>query len=495
MPLETITRHPESALMLPEIVKIRDCVKGSAFVKAKGPLYLPHPSAIDTVSPDAQMRYSKYKAGAQFQGVPAQTLKSWVGRIDPEKTQAELPDTISYLLNDVDGDGLDLNGAISQTLSNVSQVKWHILVADYQGLTVENQNDVSVVDLKKAKPRAVIKQYTRENVFNWYFQRINNVMQLSYILLREELESFDPDSMIRTKYNSYLALALDEEGNYYQQRFDDYSDGRALKIGDRNYATVQGSPMKWLPVQIAMDEPIQSGSMPQDLGYLSPIVDLTLHNYVISADMKEAMQSLPPTLNYYGVDENSWKQFQDVNGRSYVGVGSQVANLWAGDVKAEILSAQTDLTGYVNAIKDNNDEMRALGASFPSDSKVDRTATEAIIDAAEQTSRLTVMAQSVEDAWRAVLLYCGMFEGLWSQDAIEQNMDKVQLSLNKEFSSMKLSPQEVQQLLAAQMQGVLPKDEVLRILAKGGWTESDYEALVNQMDSGGGMSLNLQRNA
>jgi len=44
-------------------------------------------------------------------------------------------------------------------------------------------------------------------------------------------------------------------------------------------------------------------------------------------------------------------------------------------------------------------------------------------------------------------------------------MDKVKVSLNKEFSSMKLSPQEVQQLLAAQMQGVLPKDEVLRILA------------------------------
>jgi len=231
--------------------------------------------------------------------------------------------------------------------------------------------------------------------------------------------------------------------------------------------------------------------MPQELGYLSPIVDLTLHNYVISADMKEAMQSLPPTLNYYGVDENAWKQFQDVNGRSYVGVGSQVANLWAGDVKAEILSAQTDLTGYVNSIKDNNDEMRALGASFPSDSKVDRTATEASIDAAEQTSRLTVMAQSVEDAWRAVLLYCGMFEGLWSQDAIEQNLDKVVITLNKEFSKREMSPQKAQQILAAVAGGVITKNQGLKAWVQGGWGSDDYETMTAEMDSGGGMSLNL----
>lgn len=296
MPIETITRHPESALMLPEITKIRDCVKGAAFVKAKGQLYLPHPSALDTTSHEAVLRYSQYKANAQFQGIPKQTLRTWVGKIDPEKTIVELPERIAYLENDVDGDGLGIRGAISQTLNNTLSVKWHVLVSDFQGLTAENQNDVSVADLKKAKPRSVIKQYTRENVFNWHFERINNVMQLSYILLREELESFDTDSMLRTKYNSYLALALDEEGNYYQQRFDDYSDGRSLKVGDRKYASVQGAPLKWLPVSVVIDEPMQAGTMPAELGYLSPIVDLTLHNYVISADKMETLNAGKPTL-------------------------------------------------------------------------------------------------------------------------------------------------------------------------------------------------------
>jgi hypothetical protein len=493
MPLETISRHPESAEMLPEIVKIRDCVKGAAFVKAKGQLYLPHPSALDTSSTEALLRYNQYKSNAQFQGIPKQTLRTWIGKIDPEKTQVELPERIDYLQGDIDGDGLKLKNAISQTLANILAVKWHILVADYQGLTVENQNDVSIADIKKAKPRAVIKQYTRENVFNWYFQRVNNVMQLSYILLREELESFDPDSMMRTKYNSYLALALDEEGNYYQQRFDDYSDGRALKVGERNYAMVGGSPLKWLPVSIVIDEPQQAGTMPMELGYLSPIVDLTLHNHVISADKMETLNAGKPTLNYYGVDENAWETFKTVNNRSYVATGLAV-NLWSKEVTAEYVSAQNDITGYTETMRSNDDEMRSLGASFPTDSTVDKTATEVDTDSAEQSARLTVAAQCVEDAWRFMLLCCGMFEGLWQQDGVEQNADQVVITLNKEFSKREMPPQKAQQVLAAIAQGVLSRDEGLKIFVNGGWTVTEYDELVAEMDSGGGMTLNLQGN-
>lgn len=494
MPLETITRHTESALMLPEIVKIRDCVKGAFFVKAKGALYLPHPSAIDTTSPEAQMRYKQFKDNAQFQGIPSQTLKAWVGKVDPSKTQSEVPKELEYLLSDVDGDGMSLKDAISETLSNVYQVHWHVLVADYQGLTVENQNDVSATDIKSAKPRAVAKQYTRENVFNWHFSRVNNAMQLTFILLREELESFDQFSMLRTKYNSYLALALDEEGNYYQQRFDDYSDGRALSIGERNYAIVKGQKLKWLPVRIIVGEPRQSGSMPMEMGYLSPIVDLTLHNYLISANKAETRESLSPTLNYYGVGTNEWEVFKEVNGRSYVGTGSHAANLWSTGVQAEILSSNTDMSSFSNDIKENNDEMRALGASFPTDSTTEKTAKEVSVDSAEQTSRLTTIAQSVEDGWRFIFLCCGMFEGLWSQDNLEQNLGKVKISLNKEFSNAKLTAQEVQQVIAIRMSGGYDQEEYIRVLAKGGWTESEADELLARLDAGGGMTLNLQGN-
>jgi hypothetical protein len=492
MPLETITRHPESALMLPEIVKIRDCVKGSAFVKAKGSLYLPHPSALDSESPEAVLRYNQYRANAQFQGIPKQTLRTWVGKIDPEKTIAELPEKIAYLEGDVDGDGLGLRGAISQTLANVLSVKWHVLVSDYQGLSDVDLKSLSRADLAAIKPRATVKQYTRENVIYWHFDRVNGKMQLAYIMLLETGLEFDTSKLKNNVIESYLILALDEKGEYYQQKIVRSTAG--LQEGEKSPVKVGGSALKWLPVSVVIDEPMQAGAMPMELGYLSPIVDLTLHNYVISADKMETLNAGKPTLNYYGVDQNAWEQFQAVNERDYVAVGLAV-NLWSKEVTSEYVSAQTDISGYTETMQSNNDEMRSLGASFPTDSTVDKTATEVETDSAEQAARLTVAAQCVEDAWRFMALCCGMFEGLWSQDNIEQNLDQVVITLNKEFSKREMSPQKAQQVLAAIAGGVISKSEGLKIFVNGGWTVTEYEELIAEMDSGAGMTLNLQGNA
>lgn len=477
----TITRHPESALMLAEVVKIRDCVKGSPFIKAKGQLYLPHPSALDTTSPEALLRYNQYKANAQFQGIPGQTLKTWTGKVDASKTLVELPDRIAYLENDVDGDGLDIYGGISQTLSNVLSVKWHVLVADYQGLSDVDLKSLSRADLAAIKPRATVKQYTRENVIYWHYDRVNGKMQLAYIMLLETGLEFEEANLTNHVIESYLVLALDENGEYYQQKIVRSTDG--LLRGERSPILVGGEPLKWLPVRVVIDEPMQAGAMPMELGYLSPICDLTLHNYVISADKMETLNAGKPTLNYYGVDQMAWEAFQEVNKRDYVAVGLAV-NLWSKDVKAEYVSAQNDISGYTSTMQENNDEMRALGASFPSDSNVDKTATEAEIDSAEQVSRLTVAAQCVEDAWRFMGLCCGMFEGLWSQDGIEQNLDKVVITMNKEFSKRDMTAQEVQQVRENYLSGLIDKKEAIEKLAAGGWTVATAEELINRADGG-----------
>ena len=486
--LSTITRHPESALMLSEVVKIRDCVKGSPFVKAKGLVYLPHPSALDTTSPEALLRYDQYKSHAKFQGIPAQTLKTWTGKVDASKTMVELPERIAYLENDVDGDGLSIYDGISQTLANVLSVKWHVLVDDYQGLSDVDLKSLSRADLAAIKPRATVKQYTRENVIYWHFDRVNGKMQLAYIMLLETGLEFNDSNLTNHVVESYLILALDENGEYYQQKIVRSTDG--LLEGERSPMLVGNEPLKWLPVRVVIDEPMQAGAMPMELGYLAPICDLTLQNYVISADKMETLNAGKPTLNYYGVDEMAWEQFKAVNGRDYVAVGLAV-NLWSKDVQAEYVSAQNDITGYTSTMQENNDEMRALGASFPTDSTVDKTATEAEIDSAEQVSRLTVAAQCVEDAWRFMALCCGMFEGLWSQDAIEQNLDSIVIDMNKEFSKREMSPQKAQQVLAAIAQGVISQAEGLKIFVKGGWTVSEYEELIARQDSGEDTGLSL----
>ena len=489
MPLDNITRHPESTAMLGEIEKVRQCVKGSPFVKAERENLLPHPSVLDSKSPAAQIRYSQYIDGAEFDEIPGQTLKSLLGKLDPQSAQIELPTSLDYLQQDADGDGVSIRSAIAQSIENVLQTNWHVLVADYQGLS-----DVPLVELSKSEarelnPRATIKQYPRENAIYWHYERIGGKMQLSYIMLLEIGLKFDPYKMLSNAIESYLILALDEEGNYYQQKIVKSEAG--MIIGDRSPVTINKQPMKWLPVQIIADKPLPAGSLPQELGYLAPICDLTLYRYRVSAEYKEAMRMLPPTTNFYGLSENDWEQFKVINGREYVATGSTAVNVFPGDARGEILAANLSLEGYERYFQDNEAKIRALGGSFPTKMTGDRTATEANIDSAEQTSRLISIADCAEDAWRRVVLYCGVFTGLYPQDKVEDYLDQVKIELNKDFGSAKISPQEVQQILAAVMQGVIPRDEAIRMMAQGGWTVNDAETLIAAADAGGGMSLGL----
>jgi hypothetical protein len=214
----------------------------------------------------------------------------------------------------------------------------------------------------------------------------------------------------------------------------------------------------------------------------------------MSADYKEMMRFMPPTTNIYGVGTNEWETFKEVNGRDYVATGSGAVNIFAGDAKVEIVSPDDKSGGYERYMEANEAKIRALGGSFPTKMTGDRTATEANIDSAEQTSRLISIADCAEDAWRRVVLYCGVFTGIYPQDRVEDYLDEVVIELNKDFGSAKISPQEVQQILAAVMQGVIPRDEAIRMMAQGGWTVSDAETLIAAADAGGGMSLGLQGN-
>lgn len=480
--LTAITKHPEFALMQPELTKIRDCVRGAFFVKLKQTDYLPHPSSLDKTSPSARMRYQQYIAGAEFDEIPSQTLKALIGKMELENAEIEVPERLEYLLEDADGDGMSIDAMMSQAAQNILPAKWHVLVADYQGLSDLPTEGFSIADLKALKPRATIKQYNRDYVVYWHFQRINGKMQLSYICFYEQGLIFNQAAMTQKTIDSYLILALDEEGNYYQQKIVSGADG-GLQEGERSYVQVSGSPLKWLPVQIVSDEALQAGSLPVEMGYLSGIVDLTLARYQVSAEYKEAMRMLPPTTNFYGINAMDWEQFQEVNGRDYVATGAGAVNIFPGTATGELLSANIALEGYERYFKDNEAKLRALGAVFPADLSGNRTATEVQTYSEEQSSRLVGLANCLEQAFARILKYCLMFEGLIPQDNVEQSGD-VSVRLKKDFGQSRISAQDVQQIRENYLSGLIDRQEAVDQLAQGGWTVASAEELLNRSDGG-----------
>jgi hypothetical protein len=303
-------------------------------------------------------------------------------------------------------------------------------------------------------------------------------------MLREIGSSFDAATFEHKGVTSYLILALDANGDYYQQKIVENVDG--ADIGDPSYMLVGGQRLKWLPVQVASDSELPSGSMPTGFGYLSPIIDKAYHSYIVSADYKEALRNLCPTINTSGWTEQKHALFVKMNNRNFIATGSGAVNNLPEGVTTEIVGGNTGFEGYQWYFENHASKVRALGGSFKDQTETQKTATEAGIDAAEQNAMLDTLAQSIEAAYSRICLYCGMFEGLWSQDAIEENLDQITIDLPRDFASQKITPDEQRVIIETYMAGLYTKEQAIQMLVLGGAAPEDAETMISESENSGG---------
>lgn len=476
----SISYNPEYSLMAKAIMQIRDVVKGSPFIKGKGRIYLPHPSSVDTSSPESIERYNTFIAGAEFDDFTATTKRVMIGNLKFEDMTFEPDAKLNYLIEDVDKDGLSMKGLAESCAGNDLEVKWHLLIADYKGLSELGIREVSAQDVIDANPRATIKQYARETVKDWDFARINGAMQLTYLVLEECSQVVNQETGARETVTSYLKLALDETG-YYQQKHSDSTN--SIDWGEKSYVSVGGSVLQFIPATIVCDEEIPSGKMPMELGFLSAIGDLALYRYRVSADYKEALSMYKPSMHITGVNDQTWETFVAVNKRDYVGSGP-VANIWDEDVEVKLLEASGSMVQYKDYFEDNKNRVTALGGVFKTEATIQRTATEVIAEAQTTTSVLIPLANNIESGLRWQVGYCAMFEGIVKPENVGDYVRDVKLNLAKDFGISKLSTEEVKALIELNMAGHLPREELLKILSMGGWLISDVDNIISQLEEG-----------
>ena len=481
------TTHPDYATIQPALKSVRDCVLGGFFVKLEGYKYLPHPSQIDKTSAEAVQRYTEYKAGAEFDEITQQTLKSFLGRMKLTDAEFDFPDRLSYLIQNADGDGVSLAGLIEQTASNVMQVGWHLLVAEYMNAPLPGE-EMSQAQAASRGIRAAIKTYNRESVLDWDFRRIGGVMQLSYLKMMEKRTELNQVTGGRDDKTEYLVMALDEDGNYYWQKFDD--ELVTQRDAERRYVTVGGTALKWLPVEIVADIEQPAGSLPKALGLLSPIATACLERYRVSADYKETIKNICPTSYTTGWTDQGWGQFQLMNGnREYIAFGARAMNNLPLGVEMGTLNPSISLEGFERYFEANKAKIIGLGGVWPSgEGSATKTATQSENESSEVTSRLVTLADNLEACFRRVVSYCGMFEGLWAQDAIEQQLEQVVIDLPTEFARAKLTPQEQKEIRDNYTAALYSRTEAVRLLVRGGVTVSDVETILAEQEESGGLT-------
>lgn len=477
----SIEQHPDYRLAVKGLKKVRDCVEGSTEIKRWTTEYLPHPSSIDTTSEIAKQRYADYLMRAEFDGFTSTTLRAWVGKMRPNKTSVKVPPAIEYLINNVDGDGTPFTSALENAMSNVFQAKTHIIVADYKGLSDTEARALSIAELQSLNLRANAKQYTRESLLDWNFRRINGVMQLDYVKLREETQEFDSATGYRDDVDVILELGLDEDGYYYQRKTVNATEGKM------QYVTVGGQRLTWLPVQIVSDEPLPIGKLPKSMGMLYPIADLELARYRVSADYQETLHRIPPTVKTTGWTPARVETYMQANQTKDMKIvtGSAVAINLPEGVDIGMLSVEAQIDYYLTYFRWNAEKVRALGGVMRDKSEAMKTATEADIDASEQNAMLEQVATQQEQAWRRILAYCAMFEGLTTPDNLEQWMqENITVDLPRDFATPELTNEQVAQIRELYRDQIYTREQVARLLHKGSWgTGQEIEEWLSALDA------------
>lgn len=467
----------------PWLKLVRDCVAGEPTIKHHTTDYLKHPNAIDQDSPQQRKRYDAYIDGAEFHETPSETLTTMIGQMTDGEISYKFPGAIDYLAEDSDGDGMSLAGAAENVYKNVIEAGYHILLAEMSGLTGLDTSQLSIADLKEINPRATIKHYTRESLIDWDFRRINGVMQLSLMVLREINEERDLDSLKVTEREVYLVLGLDGDGNYYQQKYIKNAEGGADADGDRYYPMVGGNNLKWIPAEIVFDCEVPSGQIPEKMGYLYRICAQALYRYRASADYKEALRMIQPTTFTSGWKDGDWERFKEINEREYIAFGAGISNNLPDGVTVDIKGMGVEDEPFERYFDRNDKIVKSLGGvSVGDEETAARTATQSRIDNAKATAAMRAIVKNTERSLRRLVCYCGMYMGLWGQEAIEDNLEQITLKLPSDFGHPRMT---VDEIAMAVNSGLISRAEATRLLSAAGKTIEAVDVILDEIETQG----------
>ena len=310
-------------------------------------------------------------------------------------------------------------------------------------------------------------------------------MQLRYLKLHEKLYKLDIASGSRREYDEYLILALDDNGEYYYVKETLSSEGNPIRT-EPVYPTVNnGERLRWLPVQVVSDIEPTAGEMPIEMGFLSPVVEKAMARYVDSAWYADGRRGILPTLSTSGWDKMKWELYQEINQRDYIITGKGINNLPEG-VTMDITSPSAKLEHFVTYRLDNAADIRALGGEFSGDQDAsNQSAAQANNERSDKVSRMVTIVNNLENCYRRLALYCGMFEGLYSQDEIEDNLDDIGITFNREFAK---DPANIEagRFIATElrMTGLYTDEHIIKLLISRGWSEETAETMMAQIDGG-----------
>lgn len=454
-------QHSSYSDNIADWVLLRDCYKGSRFVKEKGQTYLPVPAGKDAES------YLSYKERGIYYNVVKRTVNGVIGSLYRKPPVMEYPESMSFLEDDADGYGNSLDH-FSRKISEETILQGRVgIMIDHPVL----DGSITLAQQREMDIHPFFVAYETEEIINWRHEVVNGKNKLVLVVLHEKIfeygeDQFEPEALTQYRVlelidGIYTVTIYREVGGTSPHTGKVGRSTRNYEIHDRFVPTdVNGQPFD--TIQFVL---IGSVDLTGDIDP-SPMLDianLSIAHYRNSCDYEEALYLVgQPTPYITGLTEQYIEKYSGT-----LVIGSRAAWLLPENSDAGLLEMTRDLRVLSDAMRDKEQQMVGVGARlFQVQGATSAEKPEAIkLRQVNESGTLASISGNISAGIKKAMRMLGTWVG--DEDP------KIGFALNDNFFAARLSAQEILATVHAWQKGALSTRELFENFVEGDWIDPD----------------------
>ena len=412
--------------------------EGQDEIHEYGVKYLPRLSGQN----DAE--YFAYKQRALYFNATARTIDGLTGMLFMKPETIEAPAAMDSIIADVTMGGLSLHQFAEIIAEEVITIGRIGVLIDYPPIV----NAVTLAQAQAQGARPYATMYDAESIINWKTGRINNVEQLTLVVLEEENEI--PVDEFESKCEPQWRVLDLVNGAYRQRVFRKDKRGEFILV-DEIFPQINGRVINRIPFEFFG---VRDNSPCVDKPPLLDLVDVNLSHYRTTADYEHGLHftglPTPVVTGYYSDDKSASLR-----------IGSGTAWLLPDpQSKAFYLEFTGQGLGELReALRSKEAMMATLGARILAPEKrAAEAAQTANIHRSSENSVLASIAQSISVGLTHVME--------WLRDWSNITGD-VKVELNRDFIPNSMTAQDIDVLVKSWQAGAISANVLFENLVAG----------------------------
>ena len=432
------TKHKEYTENYEAWERCEHAAEGQDEIHEYGVKYLPR------LSGQTDQEYFAYKQRALYYNATARTIDGLTGMLFMKKEVVEAPAAMDSIIADVTMGGLSLHQFAEVISEEVITIGRCGVLVDYPPIV----NAVTLAQAQEQGARPYATMYDAESIINWKTGRINNIEQLTLVVLEEENEI--PIDEFESKCEPQWRVLDLVNGAYRQRVFRKDKRGEFILV-EEIFPQINGRVINKIPFEFFG---VRDNSPCVDKPPLLDLVDVNLSHYRTTADYEHGLHftglPTPVVTGYYSDDKSASLR-----------IGSGTAWLLPDpQSKAFYLEFTGQGLGELReALRSKEAMMATLGARILAPEKrAAEAAQTANIHRSSENSVLASIAQSISVGLTHVME--------WLRDWSNVTGD-VKVELNRDFIPNSMTAQDVDSLVKSWQSGAISHETLFENLVAG----------------------------